>query len=112
MLGAIDKKIKDFLRALQHRGGIVSNTIAIAVANAFINDSLDPSLKNVKFRRPWTQSPFGRMGFVRRLATIAKVPIPDKARKEIEFVFMHKIVQKVEKHLISYDLSSTSIKLQ
>ena len=32
------------------------------------------------------------------MVTTAKVPIPDKARKEIEFVLMHKIVHKVEKH--------------
>ena len=34
------------------------------------------------------------MGFIRQMATTAKVPLPDKARKEIEFVFMHKIVKK------------------
>ena len=44
------------------------------------------------------------MGFVRRMATTAKIPIPDKARKEIELVFMHKIVQKVEKHNIPHSL--------
>ena len=44
------------------------------------------------------------MGFVRRMATTAKIPIPDKARKVIELVFMHKIVQKVEKHIIPHSL--------
>ena len=44
------------------------------------------------------------MGFVRRMATTAKMPIPDKARKEIELVFMHKTVQKVEKHNIPHSL--------
>ena len=44
------------------------------------------------------------MGFVRRMATTAKIPIPYKARKEIELVFKHKIVQKVENHNISHSL--------
>ena len=44
------------------------------------------------------------MGFVWQMSTTAKVPIPDKARKEIEFVFMHKIVKKIEKYNIPHDL--------
>ena len=44
------------------------------------------------------------MGFVRGMATTAKIPIPDKAHKEIELLFMHKVVQKVEKHNISHSL--------
>ena len=38
------------------------------------------------------------MGFVKRMAATAKIPVPDKAHKENELVFMHKIVQKVKKH--------------
>ena len=38
------------------------------------------------------------------MSTTAKFPIPDKARKEIEFVFMHKIVKKIEKYNIPHDL--------
>ena len=44
------------------------------------------------------------MGFVRKMATTAKIPIPAKVHKEIELVFMHKIVQKVEKHNIPHSL--------
>ena len=44
------------------------------------------------------------MGFVRMMATAAKIPLPDKARKEIELVFMHKIVQKVGKHNIPHSM--------
>ena len=40
------------------------------------------------------------MNFVKRRKTSSKVDIPDKARKEIEFLFLHKIVIKVEKHNI------------
>ena len=44
------------------------------------------------------------MGFVRGMAATAKIPIPDKARKEIELAFMHKLVKKVEKHNIPHSL--------
>ena len=44
------------------------------------------------------------MGYKRRFGTTSKVPIPDKARNEIELIFMHKIVQKVEKYNISHSL--------
>ena len=38
------------------------------------------------------------------MATTAKIPIADKARKEIELDFRHKIVQKVEKRNILHSL--------
>ena len=38
------------------------------------------------------------------MSTTAKVPISDNVRKEIEFVFMHKIVKKIEKYDIPHDL--------
>ena len=104
MLGSIDQKVRDFLIALRHRGGVVNSTIAIAVGKAFISESCDKSVKNLCIVQSWAQSLFRRMGFVQRMSTIAKVPIPDKARKEIEFVFMHKIVKKIEKYNIPHDL--------
>ena len=36
--------------------------------------------------------------------TSSKTDIPDKARKEIEFLFLHEIVTKVEKHNIPPEL--------
>ena len=48
------------------------------------------------------------MGFVRRMATTAKIPITDKAHKEVELVFMHKMVQKAEKHNIPHSLIITA----
>ena len=98
------KKKKDFLIALHHRGGVVNNTIAIAAAKGLIQSSSDPDLNRIKINTSWAQNLFRRMGFVRRMATTAKIPIPDKAHKEIELVFTHKIVQKVEKHNIPHSL--------
>ena len=84
--------------ALCHRGGLVSSTIAIAVAKGLIQSSSDADLKRIKINTLWAEHLFRRMGFVRRMETTAKIPIPDKPCKEIELVFIHKIVQKVEKH--------------
>ena len=44
------------------------------------------------------------MNFVKRRKTSSKVDIPGKARKEIEFLFLHEIVSKVEKHNIAPEL--------
>ena len=96
MLRIVDKKIRDFLIALRHRGGVVKSTIAIAAAKRLIQSSSDPDLKRIKINN--------QMGFVRRMVTTAKIPVPDKPRKEIKLVFMHKIVQKVEKHNILHSL--------
>ena len=49
----------------------------------------------------WAKSLFSRMNFVKRKKTSSKVDIPDGARKEIEFLFLHdQIVSLVEKHKI------------
>ena len=100
MLGPIDRKVQAFLLALRKRGGVVNTTIAIATATALIESSTEEHLKKIKLTRNWAQSLFRRMKFTRRVATTAKVPIPEKTRKEIELVFMHRIVQKVEKYSI------------
>ena len=52
----------------------------------------------------WAQGLFRRMAYKRRFGTTSKVPIPDKARNETELIFMHKIVQKVEKYNIPHSL--------
>ena len=76
MLGTADRKIRDFLIALCQRGGVINSTTAIAAAKVLIQSSSDPNLKR----------------------------IPDKARKDNQLVFMHKIIQKVEKHNIPHSL--------
>ena len=104
MLRIVDKKMPDFLIALRHRGGVVNSIIAIAATKGLIQSSSDPDLQRIKINTSWAQSLFRRMGFVRRMPRTTKIPIPDKARKEIELAFMHKIIQKVEKHNIPHSL--------
>ena len=52
----------------------------------------------------WAKSLFAKMNFVKRGKTSSKVDIPDKARKKIEFLFLHEIVTKVDKHSIPPEL--------
>ena len=52
----------------------------------------------------WVKSLFARMNFVKRKKTSSKVDIPDKACKEIQFLFLHEIVTKVEKNNIPPEL--------
>ena len=62
----------------------------------------------------WTKSLFIRMNFVKSRKTFSKVGIPDKARREIKFLFLHEIVTKVEKHNIPpehiLNIDQTSLK--
>ena len=50
------------------------------------------------------------MGYKRRFGKTSKVPIPDKARNEVELVFMHKIVQKLKSTIFLIHLSWMLIK--
>ena len=98
--GVLDEKVNSFLRAVRHRGGVVNSTIAIATAKPLIDHGQEDHLKGLVINQSWAQSFFRRMKFCRRMQTTSKVPIPEKARQEIELIFMHRIVQKVEQHSI------------
>ena len=54
----IDQKVRDFLIALRHRGGIVSSTFAIAIGKAFFSESCGESVKNLCIGQSWAQSLF------------------------------------------------------
>ena len=102
MLGEIDTKVQAYIVSLHNRGGRISRTIVIAAAKAFASRSNDPSVRNIVLGETWAQSLFRRMGYKRRFGTTSKVPISNKARNEIELIFMHEIVQKVEKYNIPH----------
>ena len=70
--------VQKHIRSLRKKGSVINTTVA--------------------------KSLFARMNFVKRRKTSSKVDIPDKARKEIEFLFLHEIVTKVEKHNIPPEL--------
>ena len=86
------------------KGSVINTTVANATAKALI--SKYPYVAgdiDVNSSR-WAKSLFAKMNFVKRRKTSSKVDIPDKARKEIEFLFLHEIATKVEKHNVPPEL--------
>jgi len=96
--------VQNYLLAVSSRGAEISRASAVSAAKALLkkypnavgNIDLDSS--------QWAKSLFLRMGFVKRRFTSAKVDIPEKARKEIEYQFHHDIVSKVERYNIPNSL--------
>ena len=65
----------------------------------------EQELNHVKFRVcTWARCLFHRMGFVRRAGTTGKIEIPAFAKKEVELIFLHEIVNNVEKFQIPSSL--------
>ena len=75
---------------------------ALSLVQLFSIESCGKSVKNLCNAQPWVQSFFQGMEFVQRMLTTVKLPTPDKARKEIESVFMRKLFK------VSYTSSSGS----
>ena len=100
LLGKLDSMVQSYIKGLNNRDAVITWTIANAAAKALIRKypgvvgdiDVDSSF--------WAQSLFRRMGFSRRRKTSTKVDIPASARKEIEYLFLHEIVSKVEKYSI------------
>lgn len=104
LLGDLDAMVQSHLRSLSKKGSVINTTVAHAVARALITKY--PHIAgnvDVESSR-WAKSLFARMNYVRRRKTSSKVDIPENARKEIEFLFLHEIVSKVEKHNIPPEL--------
>ena len=104
LLGELDKMVQKHIRSLSKKGSVINTTVANATAKALI--SKYPYVAgdiDVNSSR-WAKSLFARMNFLKRRKTSSKVGIPDKARKEIEFLFLHEIATKVEKHNIPPEL--------
>ena len=104
MLGyELDTKIQSYLTAVRSRGGLVSQAIAIATAEAIIQNNPDeyswyPDLD--LHNSYWAQSLFRRMGFKRRTATTGKVNVPPNLLEEIKVTFLHCLLAKIHKYQI------------
>ena len=86
---------------MRSRGGIVSNSVAVSVANALIKRNPEMNLQHINPKSSsWAQSLFRRMKFVRRFGTTGKVPIPKGVRKEVEISYLHGIVRTIEENNI------------
>ena len=104
LLGELDNMVQTYIIQLSNRGGVVNRAIANATAQALLTrysyliGEIDVSSS------PWAQSLFRRMGFKKRRKTSSAVDIPGSAGKEIEYLFLHDIVDTVEKYKIPLSL--------
>ena len=96
LLREIDLKYQKFLKVARSRGAVINTSIAIATANGFIEHSNDKSLKHLSLERPWAQSLFPRMGYVRRFPTTGKVKLPQGVKREAELLYIHNILNLIE----------------
>ena len=93
-------KVQKFIKAARSRGAVINTSLAIASANGFINHSNGESLKHLSLERPWAQSLFCRMGYVRSFAATGKVVLPQGIKRETELLYIHGIVNLIETHKI------------
>ena len=96
MLGEIDSMVQRYLIAASNRGSIISRAVATSTTKALMSKHPD-LVGNIDLdSSSWAKSLFMCMGFVRRVCTTAKLEITVNSRKEIELVFLHQLVSKVE----------------
>ena len=69
----LDAKIQKFLIVAGNCWAVINTNIAIATGNGCLKHSKDESMNHLSLGRPWVQSLFCRMRFVRRFATTGKV---------------------------------------
>ena len=92
--------VRKYLLSLSKRGGVVNTTVANATAKALMS-KYPHAVGQVDIDSSrWAKSLFSRINFVKRRKTSSKVDISDGARKEIEFLYLHDIVSKVEQYNI------------
>ena len=97
--------VRKYLQSLSKRGGVVNTTVANATAKALMIKYPHVVGQVEVDSSGWAKSLFSRMNFVKQRKTLSKMDIPDGAGKEIEFLYLHNIVSKVEK----YDIPSALV---
>ena len=103
VLGSLDKQVQSYLHSVSDRGGAICRWVAVSVAKSLIR-RYPKVVGQVEVTETWAQSLLKHMGFVRRAKTPAKVEVPDGARKEIEYQFLHQVVSLIERHNIPDEL--------
>ena len=105
MLLDLDEKLIAFLKAIRARGGVININVVRAVAGSLIE--CNPShqqLSKFSMPRSWVQSIYRRMGFVRRLATTGRQPVPSGLYKECRTTYLRDISEAIKKHKIPPEL--------
>ena len=104
LMGPLDSMVQKYIQSMSNIGAVITWAIANAAAKALMRNYPGMVGEIDIESSSWAQSLFRRMGYVRRRKTSSKVDIPDAARKEIEYVFLYEIVNRVEKHEIPKSL--------
>ena len=104
LLGDLDSMIQTYIKQLSNRGGVVNRAIANATAQAlpirYPNIVGEINVSSAS----WVKSLFRRIGFKKHQKALSAVDIPDSARKEIEYLFLHDVADTVEKYEIPLSL--------
>ena len=89
-----------YIKAASNCGAVISRSLASANAKARLVGCPEMvGMIDIK-NSSWAKSLFQRVGYSRRKATTTTLELPPVTRKEVEVVFYHQIVEKVEKHNI------------
>lgn len=105
----IDEKVVNLVKEMQNSGAAMSYNILVGIAKGIVcaNDRtlLKENGGSIVFTMTWAQSLFKRIGYVKRKATTAKVPISPGFVKEIGFTFYQSLKTIVDTFDIPSDLT-------
>ena len=97
--------VQRYLLATRSKGGTISSVIAIATAKALIARYPEYNLGHLDLDiSSWAERLFKGMGFVKQMSTTEKVEIPEGAKEEAKFVYLHDIVALAEEHNVPSSL--------
>ena len=99
-LADLESMVQRYISGASNREAVITRAGAALAAKALLKKYPNVFGKIDIDSSSWAKSLFTRIGFVSRKFTSAKVDIPDKARKEIEYQYHYEIVSKVERFKI------------
>ena len=96
-----DEKLLTILRAVRARGGVVNSNVVRGSAQALLEAS---SMRSIELPRTWVNSVYRRLGFVKRMATTSRPPIPKGLFEECRIQFLRDINNAVKNFSIPPEL--------
>ena len=96
--------VQRYIKKFRNRGGAVKRAIANATAQALLIRCPNLVSEINLCSSFWAQSLFRIIGFQKCRKTSSAVEIPDSSRTEIEYLFLHGIVDTAERYKIPLSL--------
>ena len=100
----LDEKLIKFLIAVRSKGGVINIHVVRAATIALLASNQSPQLLKFDMPRSWVQSVYKRMGFVKRMGTTTRPPIPQGLYNECRHKFLGDIKDKIRKYDIPPEL--------